>query len=221
MRDFFVISLGGSIVVTERINISFLRKFRNLLIKYIKKRKKFALVVGGGAIAREYIKNVSKIEKLTSKDKDWLGIQATKLNAFLLYTIFKNKVKAKFISDISKGVDRRYEVLITGGWKPGRSTDFVAVMMAERLKVKKIINLTNIPFVYDKSKKPLKKVKWDQYLTFIPSKWSPGMSTPFDPLASKKAKKLKMEVIVAKGEDLKNLEKIIKNQQFKGTLIYP
>ncbi len=42
-----VISLGGSLIVPNKINIEFLNEFKKVLLKNIKKYK-FALVCGGG-----------------------------------------------------------------------------------------------------------------------------------------------------------------------------
>jgi len=54
----------------------------------------------------------------------------------------------------------------------------------------------------------------------IDVKWKPGMSTPFDPIASKLAKKLGIKCIIINGNKLINLKKFFNNENFKGTLIY-
>src|SRR3989338_3043491 len=52
----FVISLGGSLVCPEvgRVNIEFLKKFRAVILKYVKRGDKFAIIVGGGKLARAW-----------------------------------------------------------------------------------------------------------------------------------------------------------------------
>ena len=44
---------------------------------------------------------------------------------------------------------------------------------------------------------------------------------PFDPVATKKAKELKLKVIAADGKDLPNLRKIFNEEDFTGTVIGP
>ena len=59
----------------------------------------------------------------------------------------------------------------------------------------------------------------DDYRKIVGSKWSPRLSTPFDPTAAKFAQKNKLKVIVAAGRDLKNLQNILNDKKFKGTVI--
>lgn len=58
-----VISLGGSIISPEfgKIDINFLKKFRKLILKFLKKRFKFIIIVGGG-------KNLSSLSINRLKD---------------------------------------------------------------------------------------------------------------------------------------------------------
>jgi uridylate kinase len=115
---------------------------------------------------------------------------------------------------------------LAGGWKPGWSTDYVAVTIAEKYGLKKIINLTNIDYIFNKDPKkykdakPIKEIKWQNYKKLINNKWRPGMNAPFDPIASRKAEKLKIEVNILNGANLKNLENYLKKEKFKGTKIY-
>ena len=86
-----VISLGGSIIVPDRIQVAFLKKFKEFILKFLKKDYKFIIVTGGGSTARNYIKAADRVTKINDEDKDWLGIHATRLNAHLLRTIFKKQ----------------------------------------------------------------------------------------------------------------------------------
>ena len=47
----------------------------------------------------------------------------------------------------------------------------------------------------------------------------PGMSLPFDPVATRLAKELKLKVKIIKAIDLKNLKNTIEGKDFKGTMI--
>ncbi|MFH1841436.1 MAG: UMP kinase [Candidatus Nealsonbacteria bacterium] len=223
-----VISLGGSIIVPGEIQTDFLKKFKEFILKYLKKGTKFLIVSGGGNICRKYQKAAAEISKVTDEDKDWIGVHSTRLNAHLLRTIFKKKAYPVVLDNPLKKINgKKYKLFIASGWKPGWSTDYDAVLLAERFKADKIINASNIDYIYEqdinlhKTAKPIKEINWKDYLKIINSKWSPGMNVPFDPVASKKAKNLKMKVIVAKGTDLKNLEKILEGKEFKGTIIHP
>jgi len=54
----------------------------------------------------------------------------------------------------------------------------------------------------------------------VGNKWTPGMNVPFYPIASRLADKWNMEVVIAKGTDLKNLKKILEHKKFVGTVIF-
>ena len=221
-----VISVGGSLICPNDIDIIFLKNFYKIIIKQLKQNKKFILITGGGKLARNYQKAAQKITKVSNKELDWLGIQATKINAQLLLTIFKIFAHKKIITNPKEKVKFKEKILIAAGWKPGFSTDYDAVLLAKTYGSDTIINLTNIDHVYDKDPnkfkdaKPFKEISWKDYLQFIDQKWMPGMSAPFDPIASKLAQKFKFKVVIINGRKLKNLENYLANKNFKGTIIY-
>jgi uridylate kinase len=230
MEKTFVISLGGSIVVPEpgKIDSRFLKKFRQLVLKFAGKGRRFVIIVGGGKTCRLYQKSASEISKISPEQLDWLGIQATKLNAYLLKTIFKEKAWPDVLDNPNKNTATKLlkkPVIIAAGWKPGRSTDYMAVLLAKKFKADTVINASNISFLYDKDirihkeAKKIPAVDWAGYRKIVGDKWKPGASFPFDPVAAREAEKSNLKVIIVKGTDLKNLEKILNGGKFKGTLI--
>lgn len=208
------------------IDIGYLRRFRLFLKKQIKKGNRFVLVVGGGGVCREYQTAAAKIAKASQSDRDWVGIYSTWLNAQLLRVIFSKEAEPIIFDQRFKF--KRFDkkpLIVAAGWQPGWSTDFEASQIAVDMGIKRVINLTNLPFVYtgdpkkDKTAKPIKEINWKEYFKVISPKWSPGMHSPFDPVASKLAQKSGLEIIVADGKDLANLAKIINGQNFRGTTI--
>jgi uridylate kinase len=227
-KKLFIISLGGSIVIPApgEIDVIFLKKFKKLILSFIKKGYKFAIVTGGGKICRVYQKAAKELADVSFDDLYWIGISTTKLNALLLKTTFRKDVYPEVVDNPTKKIDMsKNKIVFAAGWKPGWSTDMIAVLLAKNLRAESIINLSNISFVYDKDfnlykdAKPIKDISWNDYLKLSGSKWIPGLSKPFDPIAAKLAKKLNKSVVVAKGTNLKNLENILKGKKFSGTTI--
>jgi len=111
-----------------------------------------------------------------------------------------------------------------GGWKPGWSTDYVSVMVAKQLGLKTVVNLSNIDYVYDKDPKKfpdvqiIKKISWQDFRKIIGDEWSPGMNLPFDPVASKEAENLGLNVVIMDGTIL-NIKDYIYGKEFTGTII--
>jgi len=224
-KNLIVISVGGSLIVPEKIDLNFLKTFKKLILKYIKKGKKFVIICGGGKTARNYQKMAKNFRGVKKEDVDWLGIYGTLINACLLKAIFHKWSHPKIIENPSEKINFKERILIAAGWKPGFSTDYDAVLLAKNFGAKKIINLTNIDYVYDKDPKkfkdakPKKQISWKEFRKLLPKKWSPGLNVPFDPVASREAQKLQLEVVIINGKKLKNLENYLENKNFIGTKI--
>lgn len=222
-----IISLGGAIICPApgRINVVFLKKFKNLVLKFIKKKYRFVIITGGGKICRTYQDAAKKIINLSDEDKDWLGIHVTRLNGHLLRTIFRKEAYPVVLDDPHKPINGPWKVLIGAGWRPGWSTDYDAVLLAKRFGAKEIINASNTPYVYNKDFRkhkdafPIKEIFWKDYQKLIGNKWIPGMSAPFDPIASKVARESKIRTIIIKGTDVDNFERLLSGLEFRGTII--
>jgi len=231
-NEIIVISLGGSLIVPEEIDWKFLKKFRKELVNQMKKGKRFILVTGGGYIAREYQQAAERVTKLTKDDMDWLGVHSTRLNAHLIKTIFRQYAHPRINKnprtkeDLETHFEKGEKIMIAAGWRPGWSTDYVATILAERLGAKKMLNLSNIEYVYDKDPKKFKNVKkinkinWKDFRKIVGNKWDPGLNMPFDPIASKHAQEIGLKVVITKGKDIKNLSRILNGEaEFEGTEI--
>jgi uridylate kinase len=70
MNNFFVISLGGSLIVPNEINIKFLKLFKNIINEKVRENKKFIIIVGGGKTARNYQKAAKSLIKVSNEDLD-------------------------------------------------------------------------------------------------------------------------------------------------------
>ncbi len=221
----WVLSLGGSLIFPDTIDIAFLRKFRDFLVKMIAKGNKFVLVCGGGALCRVYQRAASEVVEVHPDDLDWIGVHVTRINAHLMRTIFRDVAHRVVIKDPNEPFEFKDDVLIVAGWKPGWSTDYDAVLLAKRLGSKTVVNLSNIDYLYDqdprhtKSAKPISAISWEEFIRMIGTKWIPGMNLPFDPIASRAAAQEGLKVVLCHGQDIKNLEKLFTAKSFKGTII--
>ncbi len=232
LEDLFIISLGGSLIVPEEIDWDFLKRFRELIISQIKQGKRFVIITGGGYIAREYQAAAANICPLTDDDMDWLGIHATRMNAHLIKTIFRefshpriNK-NPRTRNDLTLHFSNEESIVVAAGWRPGWSTDYVATILAERFSASTVINLSNVKFVYNKDPKlfddaqKIKKINWADFRSIVGNRWDPGLNLPFDPIAARNAQEQDLRVIIADGKNLDNLEKILQGEtKFQGTLI--
>jgi uridylate kinase len=229
-KERVILSIGGSLVVPNGgIDTEFLNKLnvfvRNQLTKY--PNRQFFLVIGGGSTARHYRDAGSTVigHELTRDDLDWLGIHASRLNAQLVRTVFRD-IAHPFIIKHYEIIRKVTEpVVVAAAWKPGWSTDYDAVLLCEDYDVTTVINLSNIKQVYTQDPrefsdaKPIDKMSWEDFRKLVGNEWKPGMNAPFDPIAAKKAQDLGVKVIVMDGSDLENVEHYFEGKPFIGTVI--
>lgn len=225
----YIISVGGSLVVPNGgIDTKFLQGLNEFIRKQLASHpnRQFFLVIGGGSIARHYRDAGREVvgHELSRDDLDYLGIHATKLNAHLVRTIFRDVAHPYILKHYEIIRKVAEPVIVAAGWKPGWSTDYCAVMLCEDYDMRTIINLSNIPQVYDKDPKkhdeakPIDQMNWVEFRKLVGDEWNPGMNAPFDPVAAKKAQELGVKVIVM-GSDFTNLENFLDNKEFTGTII--
>jgi len=226
MEETIIISLGGSLIIPDNIDVEFLKSFRTLILEHVGKGKKFIIDTGGGRTCRKYQNVAKEITSVSKEDLDWIGIATNNLNAELLRVIFGEKAHAKVIIDLSKRFSLDKPIVIGGALEPGHSSDFDAVLAAKTVNAKKIINLSNTDYVYDSDPKKnpdakkIEKISWAEYRKIIPDEWThAGLNTPFDPIASKMAEEEGMEVVIMNGKPIENLAKCLAGEKFKGTVI--
>lgn len=224
-KEQIVMSLGGSLIVPDEIDVEFLKLFVETIKDYIPKGINFLIITGGGKICRKYNTSLKEIVNPSNEDLDWMGIATTRLNAELVRICFGDLAYEKVIlnPDLIPQTDK--PIIVGGGWKPGNSSDMAAIYSAKSIGATKIINLSNIDYVYDKDPKnnsdakAIDRMSWSDFKSLFPEDWNPGVNAPFDQIAAREAEKLGYEVIVLNGKNIKNLRNYLDNKEFIGTVI--
>lgn len=224
-KKHIIISLGGSLIAPDNIDTDFLKQFIGLIKDYATKGFKFVVICGGGKVARQYIDASLLIGKTTNIDLDWIGIASTRLNAELLRVGFGDLAYEKIIMDPDMVPSTDMPIMLGAGWKPGNSSDLAAIHTAISVGAKKVINLSNIDYAYDKDPNifpdaiKIKEMDWPSFRKILPKEWTPGLSSPFDPIAAEKAEQAGIEVAIMNGKNLENLKNYFDEQSFIGTVI--
>lgn len=226
IRRTVILSLGGSIIIPDSVNVVFLQQLVRLIRQFTSRGVRFVIVTGGGNVCREYQQAAKRVTpKIRPTELDWIGIASTKLNAELIRALFGSDAYHEVLQNPTKRVVTDKKVLVGAGWKPGFSSDKDAVMLAQAYEADTVINLSNISHVYTTDPKkhpdaePILKMSWNEFLKMIGSKHVPGRHVPFDPEASKLAKQLGLRVVVCLGTDIPNLRKVLSGKKFQGTVI--
>jgi len=222
-----VMSVGGSLIVPDQVDTLFLKKLKAFTETAIGNGRRFVIIAGGGKTARRYQQAADEVHELDPEDLDWIGIHATRLNGHLLRAVFKELAYPIMIENPDEVLDvpEGNPLIIAAGYRPGCSTDLRAVQMADRVEAKKVVNLSNIDYVYtadpniDPNAEPIEESNWSDFRKLLPDDWDPGLSSPFDPVAAREAEAKGMDVACINGEKLTELQQYLDGNEFVGTLI--
>jgi len=223
-----LISLGGSLIIPNKIDIEFLEKFKKIILKNTKKYK-FVIVCGGGRTARNYIKALGTQNIKHKQDfQSLLGIGATRLNARFMIYFFNKKANKDLPMDMKEinNLLKIYDIVFCGAlrYSKEQTSDSTSAKLARHLGTG-FINLTNVQGLYNKNPKKFKSAKFipeishEAFLKFAnKSKFQPGQHFVLDQNAAKIIKKYKIPTYIL-GGDLKNLDNLLNQKHFIGTII--
>lgn len=226
MKKVIVLSLGGSLIIPKEINHSFLKKFKKIMEKnYLK--YKFIVVCGGGSIARKYI-SILKKNNRPKRELALAGIRATRMNAKILMQLFGKDANSKIPKSMKevKAQLKKNKIVFCGAlrYAEQETSDGTAAKLAKLLN-SNFINITNVQGLYssnpkkNKNAKFIPKISWKDFETrALRIRYQPGQHFVLDQNASTIIKKAKIKTTII-GENLSNLDKLLKNKKFKGTII--
>ena len=226
MKKVIVLSLGGSQIIPNKVNLPYLRQFKKIILKNTKKYK-FIIVCGGGSIARKYI-SALKESKINEKLQSLSGISATRMNARFMSYFFDIDPKYGIPHTLStlKKYTKTQNVTFCGAleYKPKQTSDSTAAEIAKEFK-SNFINITNINGLFDKNPKEFKNAKfiprisWKKFDKMAnKSRFKPGQHFVLDQTASKIIMKNKITTYIT-GKNIKELDNLLNNKKFNGSII--
>ncbi len=221
-----VLSLGGSLIVPEKIEPKWLDNFKKIILKNTRKWR-FVMVCGGGFVARDYI-SILSFEHKSMKEQSLAGIRATRANAQLMMQLFGKPANNKLPLTMKQVKDllEKNEVVFCGAlrYAPNQTSDSTATKLANYLKTD-FINLTNVSGLYSANPKTNPKAKfistisWEEFNKMANKiKYHPGQHFVLDQRAASLIKKHKIKTYIL-GQEIKNLDNLLNNKNFKGTTI--
>jgi len=219
-----VISLGGSLLTRELTPENF-KKYADVLKRLKKKGHKLVVVCGGGKVCREY-RDIAKNFTSDNILLDWIGIQATHLNAFTLIAALGedvHPVSLRTLQEVKKNFKEK--ILVCGGNVPGSSTGYDAALFAETIKADLLIKASDVDGVYsadpdvDSNAKKFDKLTHDEFLKIIEQNpQTPGEYRLFDLKATKLIKKNKIKTVFIDGNDPEEIVRAVEGKHH-GTII--
>lgn len=225
-KKVIVLSLGGSLIVPNEINLKYLQEFKKVLINYSKKYK-FVVVCGGGSVARKYILALRE-SKIKEKLQSFAGISTTRMNARFMdyfFNINPDRGVPHTMRSLKKEVNKK-DIVFCGAleYKPDQTSDSTAALISKKFRTI-FINLTNVKGLYtknpneNKDAKLIHSISWLDFDNMINKiKFKPGQHFVLDQKASKIIMKYKIKTYIL-GNNLRELSNLLRNKKFIGTEI--
>ena len=223
MKRVLVISLGGSLIIPDKINTEFLKEFKKV-IKKNERKYKFVIVCGGGKTARNYINGLPNKEYF----QGLLGIASTRLNARFMTYLFGKEANEGIPMDMVH-VERLLEknnIVFCGALRYAKdeTSDATSAKLTRYFDTV-FINLTDVAGLYNKDPKKFKSAKFIPEIShkeFLKkanvTKFKPGQHFVLDQTAAKIIKKHNIKTFIL-GKDMKQLDNLLNRKHFIGTII--
>jgi uridylate kinase len=221
-----VISLGGSLIIPDEIDLAFLEKFRQVLKKH-EASCKFVVVCGGGSVARKYIRALRDAGKSYFL-QSMAGIAVTRLNARFMTYLFGRDANEGIPHDMEHVASllKKHNIVFCGSlrYADKETSDSTSAKLAHFFKCD-FINLTNVDGLYSsnpiihRNAKFIPKISGQKlYDRASKMKFKPGQHFVIDQDAARIIKEHRIRTYIL-GQKLRNLDNLLSNKRFKGTII--
>jgi uridylate kinase len=218
------ISLGGSLLTGKNndnpleLNPETYKIYSDVLRKLHEEGHELMVVCGGGGPARHFIET-AKMLGATRYIQDMLGVKATHVNALLVMAALGEVADQSRIYQRASDLANREpgKILVGGGYKPGSSTDYRAVIFAGKMGADLIVNASDVDGVYDcdprkhPEAKKLKELSFKELEGIIKRNTvqSPGEYGLFDLKAVRLAAKLAIPIVFIDGRDPEEIKRSV------------
>jgi len=220
-----VVRIGGSVVASPP-NPEIMSKYANLLTELKKQGHELVVVVGGGSLAREFIK-IAKDMGLREFDQDEVAIRVSRIFAQLLAMRLGDHGLRSIPTSVDDAVQglKSGKIVVMGGIRPGMTTDAVAAMVAERIGADLLVKATDQNGIYTKDPRrypdaeKIDKLSFDDlFLLFEENRHRAGIHQVLDPEAVRILQKRKTKTLVVNGFKPENILLAVKGEKVGTTI---
>ena len=220
-----VVRIGGSVLASPPDPVV-INKYVSLLKDLKRQGHEVVAVVGGGSIARSFIR-IAEEMGLSESEQDEIAISVSRLIAQLLVKGLADLGSRVVPASIDEAVEllKRGEVVVMGGLKPGMTTDAVAAMLAERLGADLLVKATDQEGIYSKDPRKYPDAKKidvlsfdDLFRLFEEDRHRAGIHQVLDPEAVQLLQKKRTRTIVVNGFNPENISLAVRGEKI-GTVI--
>lgn len=220
-----MIKVTGKVFDDEK-SVDVLTGISNLVSSKADEGYRFALVVGGGRRAREYIE-LGRMLGLSEGLLDIVGIEVSRVNALLLASLLSPRAYLPIPRSMDEFVEAwtSGRIVVIGGLQPGQSTNAVAAVIAEVIGADFVINATDVEGIHDSNPKTnpqaklLKEVHIKRLEEMLSDKELAGHYELFDRVALNIVKRSRITLIFLSVYRIENLRRAVEGKDFVGTRV--
>ena len=220
-----VVRIGGSVVASPP-NPQLIKKYADAVNCLRAKGHELAIIVGGGAPARQYIQ-LARDVGLAEQEQDEVAITVSRLFAQLL-AMKLGGLKWKNVptspEDAGTLLSER-GIVVMGGLKPGMTTDTVAAMVASEIGAGLIVKATDQDGVFTKDPRKHADARKIDSLTFDElgqlmeqDRHKAGIHQIIDPEAVRLLKAKRIKTVVVNGANPENLIAVLEGKKVGTTI---
>lgn len=221
-----VLSIGGSSInPAGKPDVGFVKDMAGIITA---SKSSFGIVTGGGIVAREYA-GAARALGAGEFDADAVAILATKQNAHMMVNALRGAAYPSVLSDFerARSLASQYKAVVMGGTIPGITTDTDAVLLAEAIGSKRLVNISNVDAIYDsdprknKGAKKLARLTYDQMnaLATAGDQRKSGTNFIFDMLACKLIARSGIEAHFVSCKSAADIKNAIDGKPHGGTVV--
>ena len=217
-----VLRIGGSVLGSPP-SAKIVNAYADVISDLNHEGHSIGVVVGGGDVARDYIKSASQMG-LSPYQQDTVAIHASRLNARLV------AMKLGGVSSVPTSIDgmlqrlARNRVAVMGGLKPGITTDTVAATVAQRWRADMLVKASDQNGIYtddprlNRRAKKLDRITYEKMKQILGGEHRPGIHSIIDPVAVDQLLESRVRLIVFNGSDARGVLKAVRGEKI-GTVV--
>jgi uridylate kinase len=220
-----VVRVGGSVVASP-LNAPLIGKYVDLLKDLKLQGHEVVAVVGGGSLAREFIRVAAELGSEEAQ-QDWAAIHVSRLLA-QLFVLCLGEAGCGGVPvsvDEAEACLKQSKIVVMGGLRPGMTTDSVAALIGERVQADLLVKGSNVDGIFTKDPKKfsdtekLDTLKFEDLDRLLEAdSHRAGINQILDPEAVKILQRSRLKTVVVNGYDAENVLAAVKGEQV-GTVI--
>lgn len=225
MQPTVVLSLGGSLVNPGTPD----KQYVSSLVRVLRRMPfRFGIAVGGGKAARIAADRV-RGKGGSEFEADEAGVEQTRRNAAFVSKIIGSEANRKIPTEFTdaRQLSKKHRFVVMGGTVPGITTDSDAVLLAECLGAKRVLNLSNIDGIYSENPirhpnaKKFHRMSYSQLIDLAGKNdlRKAGTHFVFDFLACKLIARSKIEAHFIHGKNMLDVRKAVEGKPHGGTVV--